>query len=231
MLKSIVEGSFVLAAIFSMAVAAATAASAQSPNATELIFDHQHLSNTKAGDEIVYKFERKVSDEKLAGAGFNDEIKLKIDEVDKDGKKNIALQIFSGDRGRETQKITELTINPVFVVGMQQAIASFRLLAGGDLSYLKHRFGLNVRDKSKVIAVKFDYKGQVIDGFKIDVSPFEGDPNMAKMKGYEVSEFTFIVSPGVPGEIVEFFSITKSSAKDSVSLQERTTLAGFGGLK
>lgn len=229
MAKSFIGGSFALAATLIMA--GTTAAAAQAPNATELIFDHQHLANVKAGDEIVYTFTRKVSDEKMAGAGFNDEINLKIDEVDKDGKKNIALKIFTGERGRETQKITELTINPVFVVGMQQAIASFRLLAGGDLSYLKHRFGVNVRDKSKVAAVKIDYKGQTIDGFKIDVAPFEGDPNMAKMKGYDVSEFTFVVSAGVPGEIAEFISTTKSSAKDSVSFEERTTLAGFGGVK
>jgi hypothetical protein len=229
MLKFIAGGAVVMAATFAMAAVAAAAA--QSPSATELIFDHAHLSNTKAGDEIVYNFERKVSDEKLGGAGFKDEIKLKIEEADKEGKKNIALKIFTGERGREEQKITELTINPVFVVGMQQAIASFRLMAGGDLSYLKRRFGLNVRDKSKIVTVKFDYKGQTVDGYKIDVAPFESDPNMAKMKGYDVSEFTFIVSVGVPGEIAEMVSTTRSSSKDSVSLIERTTLAGYGGMK
>ena len=229
MVKTLVGGTLAVVAIIVMAAAAAAAA--QSPTATELVFDHQHLSNTKAGDEMVYKFARKVSDEAQGGPGFNDEIKLKIDEVDKEGKKNIALQIFTGERGRDTQKITELTINPVFVVGMQQAIASFRLLAGGDLSYLKHRFGMNLRDKSKVEAIKFDFKGQTIDGYKIEVAPFEDDPNIAKMKGYEVSQFTFIVSPNVPGEIAEMYSATRSSAKDALSLEERTTLAGFGGVK
>ena len=229
MVKTLLGGTVAVVATIAMAVAAAAAA--QAPTATELVFDHQHLSNCKPGDEMVYKFARKVSDEKQAGAGFDDEIKLKIDEVDKEGKKNIALQIFTGERGRETQKITELTINPVFVVGMQQAIASFRLLAGGELSYLKHRFGLSLRDKAKVEAVKLDYKGQTIDGYKIEVAPFESDPNMAKMKGYDVSQFTFIVSPNVPGEIVEMFSATRSSAKDAVSFEERTTLAGFGGIK
>ena len=229
MFKTLVGGALAVVATIVMAVAAAAAA--QSPTATELVFDHQHLSNCKAGDEMVYKFARKVSDEAMGGPGFNDEIKLKIDEVDKEGKKNIALQIFTGERGRETQKITELTINPVFVVGMQQAIASFRLLAGGDLSYLKHRFGMNLRDKSKVEAVKLDYKGQTIDGFKIEVAPFESDPNIAKMKGYDVSQFTFVVSANVPGEIVEMYSATRSSAKDSLTLEERTTLAGFGGIK
>lgn len=229
MLKFIAGGAVVIAATFAMAAAAAAAA--QSPSATELIFDRAHLSNTKAGDEMLYNFERKVSDEKLAGAGFKDEIKLKIDEVDKEGKKNVGLKIFTGERGREEQKVTELTINPVFVVGMQQAIASFRLLAGGDLSYLKHRFGVNVRDKSKIEPVKLDYKGQTVDGFKIEVLPFEADPNVGKMKGYDVSQFTFIVSGAVPGEIAEMISITKSSAKDSVGLEERTTLAGYGGMK
>lgn len=227
-----------MALTFAMAFAAsavlqafAASAAAQSPAATELIFDHQHLANVKAGDELVYNFARKVTGEERAGKGFNDEIKLKIEDVDKEGKKNVALQIFSGERAREVQKITELTINPVFVVGMQQALASFRLMAGGDLSYLKHRFSVNLRDKSKVEPVKLDYKGETVDGFKIEVAPFDNDPSVAKMRGYEVSRFTFVVSAQVPGEIAEMISATKSNAQDSVSFEETTTLAGFGGVK
>ena len=229
MLKFVSGSALIVAATAILNAALAVAADA--PNAVALIFDRQHLSNTKKGDEITYVFNRTVSDEKLTGAAFKDEIKLKIEDIDKDGKKNIALKVYTGERAREEQKVTEITINPMFVVAMQQAVSSYKLVAGGDFSYLKHTFSMALKDTAKIDPVKIDYNGKTVDGFKIGIVPFVKDPNVAKMKGYETSAFTFVVSDNVPGEIVEFLTEIKNSAKEAPTFEERTTLAGVAGVK
>ncbi len=210
---------------------AGAVSAADAPSAVALIFDHEHLANTKKGDEIKYNFARTVSDEKLTGSAFKDEIKLKIEDVDKDGKKNVALMVYTGERAREAKKVTEITINPMFVVAMQQAVSSYKMVAGGDFSYLKHNFSMALKDSAKVDPVKIDYNGKTVDGYRIGIVPFAKDQNVAKMKGYETSAFTFVVSADVPGEIVEIVTEIKNSAKEAPTFQERTTLAGVEGVK
>ena len=198
--------------------------------AAPIIFDSQHMLNTKNGDEIVYDFVRKVSDEKLLGMAYTDKITLKVADQ-KDGKKALDLQIYSGERARDLQKMTDMSINPMFIVTMQQAVASFKTQGGGDFSYLKNRFTKNLEEKAKVEAVKIDYKGETVDGYRIAFEPYKGDANAGRMRGYDISTFTFIISPKVPGELVEALSVIKSSTDGSPNFEERTTLAGFGGLK
>lgn len=216
------------AAVLLAPVPAAQAADAL--KASPIIFDSAHMKNTHDGDEIVYDFSRSPSDETQLGLGFKDKITLKVGDQ-KDGKKALDLQIYTGKRARDLQKMTDMTINPMFVVTMQQAVSSFRAVGGGDFSYLKNRFTKNMDEKSTVEAVKIDYKGQTVDAYKISVEPFKGDPNAARMRGYDISTFTMIVSPNVPGEFVETVSVMKSSTAGSPNLEERTTLAGFGGVK
>lgn len=203
---------------------------AEDLKATPIIFEAQHMNNTTEGEELVYDFARTVSNEEMLGKGFNDKITLKVAEV-KDGKRTLDLQIYTGERARDLQKMTEMTINPMFIVTMQQAVSSFRSVSGGDFAYLKNRFTKNIDKKSAVEKVKIDYKGQTVDAYRIDVEPFKDDPNVERMRGYDISTFEFIISPSVPGELVEARSTIKSSTAGSPSFEERTTLAGYGGTK
>lgn len=221
--------SLVLAAAL-ISAPALQAAAADALKAQQIIYESEHMKNTNQGEELVYDFARTVSDETLTGQPFKDKITLKVAEV-KDGKRTLDLQIYTGERARDLQKMTDMTINPMFIVTMQQAVGSFRAMGGGDLSYLKNRFTKNMAEKSAVEQVKIDYKGQTVDAYRINVLPFKDDPNVSRMKGYEASTFTFIISPAVPGELVEAVSVIKSSAAGSPNFEERTTLTGFGGVK
>lgn len=198
--------------------------------ATPIIFEAEHMLNTNLGDELVYDFARTASDEAQVGKAFKDKITMKVSEV-KDGKRTLDLQIYTGERAREQQKMTDMSINPMFIVTMQQAVSSFRMMGGGDLPYLKDRFTKSIDKKAVVEGVKIDYKGQTVDAYRINVLPFKDDPNVSRMKGYEASTFTFIISKAVPGELVEAVSTIKSSAAGTATFEERTTLAGFGGVK
>lgn len=206
------------------------AGAADAPKATPIIFEAKHMHNTNAGEELVYDFSRTVSDEAQLGQAFKDKITLKVAEV-KEGKRSLDLQIYTGERARDLQKMTDMDINPMFIVTMQQAVSSFRAVSGGDVSYLKNRFTKNLDEKSVVEPCKIDFKGQTVDAYRINFSPYKDDPSVGRMRGYDATTFTFIISPSVPGELVEAVSNIKSSTDGNPSFEERTTIAGFGGVK
>jgi hypothetical protein len=76
------------------------ASAAEVSKSAEIIFDPPHLEQVQKGSEITYKFERQVSDEKLAGPAYTDEIRLGVFKVAADGKRDVSLQVFTGDRAR-----------------------------------------------------------------------------------------------------------------------------------
>lgn len=218
----------VLAAFAAFAPLAASQA-ADALKASPIIFESKHLDLTKQGDEIVYDFSSKPSDERLGGPGFKDTITLKITGI-KDDKREVEMQIYTGERARELQKMSELTINPVFIVAMQQSMSMLAKLTGGEFNYLKVAF-TKVLDKQSMEPIKIDYKGEQHDAYRISVTPFTDDPNVARMRGYQASTFSMILSPTVPGEFVETVSNLKSTQEGSVAFEDRTAIAGFGGVK
>jgi hypothetical protein len=210
----------------------AAAAADDSPTATSMIFEHKHLANIDQGAEVDYKFNRVASDPKLLGQTFSDQITLKVVGAKPTGEKDVDLQIYTGERARDLQKLPGLTINPVFIVYFDQAVASFNMLAGAKLPYLKNAFSLALRDKSKVEPIKVDYKGQKIDAYRITMNPYETDKHAAKMQGWEGAHYMLILSEQVPGEIVELVATYKNKFKgnENLKLVERITLDGVSGL-
>ncbi len=144
------------------------------PKAIDLIFERKHLTNVETGGEVVYKFKRTASDEKVLGVGFADDITLKVTGEKPDNNKDLMLQIYTGDRARDPQKLEKFSINPVFAVYFAQAVNTFSQLAGGQVNYLQKSFSDGWL-KAKVEPVKIDYKGKKIDAHRISMTPFVGD--------------------------------------------------------
>ena len=221
----------VLALTVSACSGAAAAVAADPPKATDIIFEHKHLANLEPGKQIDYRFSRIVSDAKLLGEPFADDITLKIVTGKPTGEKDVDLQIYTGERARDLQKIPNVTINPVFIVYFKLAVSTLSSLTGEKTGYLQDRFSTGLKDKSKIEPVKVAYNGKTIDAYRITMSPYTDDRDAKKMQGYERAEFTMIVSDQVPGEIVQMNSIYENTAKAAPRLEERFTLNGAEQVK
>jgi hypothetical protein len=209
---------------------AAEAATGQ-PKATDLIFERKHIAKLEPGKQIDYKFKRTASDEKILGQSFGDDITLKIAGDKPDGNKDLTLQIYTGDRARDLQKLEKFSINPVFAVFFSQAVATFSQLAGGQVNYLQRSFSDGWL-KAKVEPIKVDYNGKTIDAYRISMTPYVGDKSESKMQGWEGAKYDVIVSEQVPGEIVDLLATYQNRYPPALlRLTERTTLAGVTGLE
>jgi hypothetical protein len=209
----------------------ATADKGGKPDAVDMIFEHKHLANVDAGKELIYKFHRIVSDPKLLGEPFADDITLKIVAAKPDGGRDVDLQIYTGDRARDLQQMPDRLHNPLFLVYFNQAVNTFSQLAGGQRPYLTRAFSTGFKDKSKIEPVKVDYNGKKIDAYRITMAPYVGDQNESKMQGWEGAEYVVVLSDQVPGEVVDLIAKYKNKYKGELTLVERTTLDGASGLE
>jgi hypothetical protein len=230
MLKSLMSAAAgtVLAALL---VTGAQAAAEEPKKATDMLFQDKHIANIAPGTELLYKFERKPSDEKVMGPGYTDEIKVKIEGEGAPGKKNVLVTVYTGERARDPNHITDMDGNPMLIVYLDTAVGHFQQLTGGDRGYLKNRFSKSLGSEAKAVPVKIDYKGAQVDGYKVTVAPYADDPARAKMRGFETSEFSIVLSEKIPGQFAQMTSHYVNTAKDAPMLDEKTTLDGVGEIK
>ena len=206
--------------------AAPPPATGAQPTPLDVIFEHKHLANVDQGTALGYRFNRIVSNPEILGQPFSDEITMKVVGIRPTGEKDVDLQIYTGERARELQKIPSVTINPMFVVYFDMSVSTLKQLTGAKYGYLKATFSDGFKDKAKIEPVKLDYKGKTIDGYRVTMAPYVGDPQASKMQGYDVSKFTLVVSKEVPGEVVQLSSVYESTLKTAPKLEERITLEG-----
>lgn len=199
--------------------------------AVELIFEHKHLSNVEQGKQIEYRFNRTVSNPQLLGAPFSDDITLKVVAAKPTGQKDVDLQIYTGDRARDLQKLPNLTVNPVYQVYFRQAVSTYSMLSGGKTTYLTRVFSTAFRDKATIEPIKVNYEGKEIDAQRITIEPYRRDVNASKMQGWEGAEYVLVVSEQVPGEIVDLIAKYKNKYPGDLRLVERITLDGVTGLE
>jgi hypothetical protein len=218
-------------ALAALAAVPARAVETTPANVVGALFETPHLDNLAQGAHVVYRLQRTVSDAQLLGQPWSDDIKLDIRKVEGDGKREVVMQIFSGERAREPQDITDMTGNPLLVLFLDRCVKNFNQVAGGNPPYLKNAFRTALREKAKIEPVKFDFDGHTVDGYRVFVQPYIDDANAPKMQGYEGSRFSIVVSDAVPGRFAELVSNIENKDEKIPKLEERITVAGFGGVK
>ena len=220
--------SVLASALMSLPIAG-IAVAGKMPTTGEVLFEPDPLKVLSKGTKLTYSFERKVSNEKLLGPGRTDQITIDVQNEHSDGKRDIAVQIFTGEYAREVQRLESYTKNPVLALFLDRAVRNFSRLTGGFSAHLQNRFVKELHNGTKVEAVKATVGGNQVDAYRISFAPYENDPNYTKMQGYERSKFEFIVSNAVPGHLVELNSVYTSTIKSAPRLEEHIKFVEAGG--
>lgn len=228
MLRRILSVAAVAAVVASFAPLAIAEPDKASADAVAELFDKPHIADLPTGTELVYTFDRKPSNAAILGAAFQDTISVKVTAESPEKKKTVLVNIYTGDRAREPQQITDMTGNPLLVIYLDNAVAHFIELGGGDRAYMKNSFSRRLGSDAKMTPVTIDYNGQKVPGKKVTIQPYANDPARAKMRGFENASFSIITSDKIPGFFAKMTSSYVNTSKDSPTLEESTTLKGVG---
>lgn len=219
-----------LLAVAAVACPLVASAAAEQPTVVDLIFNQRHLDLISKGAQAKYKFERKVNDEKLMGQPFSDDITLDVTEA-KDQSRDVVVTVFSGARQRPAQSYESLTVNPVFIWYLDKVVENYGLVAGGKQPYLKGRVREAFVEKAKLTPVQIDYNGKKVDGYTISMVPFEGDPNVSKMQGFEKSVLNMTISKDIPGYFQSMEMDIFSSQAGTGKIKDHIEFVGTGAAK
>ncbi len=215
-----------------MGLAGTPIAAAQTNLPYKLIFETRHLDLVSKGLALTYQYEHEVSDEKLLGKAYSDDIRVGILKVDHQGKRDVSMQIFFGERARNRWNETGLTLNPILVWFMNNSVNQFQAVSGAaKFSYLKDRFSKAFLSKrAKVEKITATYDGKNVEAHKVTLQPYKGEPAVRKMEGFEKSTFVSVFSKAVPGYFLEMTANIESRMENTPKMVERITFKKVGEL-
>ncbi|MBB2960230.1 hypothetical protein [Methylobacterium sp. R2-1] len=176
---------------------------AATPNAGDLLFEQPQMKNTTPGSTLTYDYLRRSGIVKGPyGPPLNDAIKLTVEPGKSAESRDIRVQMFSGGNRVPAGPFADMAGNPVLSLFLENHLKGLAGLLEANPRYIKNAIRKGLREKATVTPVQVDFKGRKVEGWRVEMKPFEGDAQTERMRGFETTTYTFVVAPEVPGEIV-----------------------------
>lgn len=180
-------------------VAAPTHAFEKLTAAQNLVYDRAHLSNTRAGQEIVYGYRSELAPDEI----IDDRVVLKVSKAHEDNRRDVALEFLSAERRMFLPEFTAFRGNPVIIAMLEHIAQNLGRATGGGVLYFRNR----IRDalathKVSIEAVETVFNGQTVNATRISFMPFVGDSYLAQQPEYTAANFSILLSDHVPGGVV-----------------------------
>lgn len=196
-----------------------------------LLFDSSYLLPLAAPSRLIYSFTEKTAEPERYGQGFDDEMAMRLAPSEAgDGRKDVSVDMFTGDRHRVVGPITQVSGNPIIMMFLERDITHMSRHVGGQLVYFRNVIRLAFREKAKLEPATFSWNGKEITGTKITIQPFQDDPNAARLAAFRSKTYAFIVSEAVPGGIYEMHATIRGGSPDAPAtpvMDSKLTLKGI----
>lgn len=180
-------------------VAAPTQAFENLTAAQNLIYDRAHLSNTEAGQEIVYRYHSEITKDEV----IDDRVVLKVSKAHEDNRRDVALEFLSAERRMFLPDFTAFRGNPVIIAMLEHIAQRMGSATGGGVLYFRNRIRDALAAHQVVIeTVEAEYSDQKVDATRIKFMPFVGDSYLAQQPEYTAANFSITLSDHVPGGVV-----------------------------
>ena len=192
---------------------------AAAPKAEDLVFYGPYLSKVQDGATLSYHYARTAEDAKLEPS-FEDDIQL---NVAPDGQeKAVVIELFSGSRARTMGPLGR-TGNPLVIALLERNVHEMQKVLGGSPFYIRNRLR-EALVAGEPQAVKVDYAGRSVDGWKITLKPFEKDANRERFKDFADRTYEITFAEEAPGGLVALKSVTPRAEGQGPLLVEEVTL-------
>lgn len=189
----------------------ANATASASPAAADLLFDAPQMKNAAPGSTLTYDYLRRSGIAKGPfGAPLQDTINIKVAAGKQPDARTMDVEMFSGLNRRPAGPFEDMTGNPIVSLFLENHVMALSKVLEANPRYLKLALRKGLREKATVTPTKVPFGGKEVDGWRIEMKPFAGDPMGERMRGLDSLTYTFVTSPTVPGEIVSMEATSKS---------------------
>jgi hypothetical protein len=200
-------GSRLGAVVFGLFLSGLAGAQPVSP-AEVLLFETDHLAQTKVPATLVYQFHRQSNVE----PAFTDSVELGVSKSN--GQTQAELRFLTGERKYALPKVEGARGNPVLLGFLERDIAEMKRLTGGSVTYFRKRIRMALANGAQVKPQRISYGGKSVTAQAVRIQPYLDDPMRARFENYVRKTYTFVLSDGVPGGVYRI-STTLANAADS----------------
>lgn len=187
----------------------------QFSRANTLLFMTDHVVDLPASTTLLYHLARTST----LGDGFEDDITVRLISVADDGARNVAVDYFTGPRKRYVPNFDGVRGNPVLTLFLQRDINEMARQSGGSPRHFQRRIKLALEESARVEDTRFELGDRERTGHKITIDPFRDDPDRARFQKFAAKTYEFIVSPEVPGFILQIRSRTMDAGGKEMILE------------
>lgn len=200
----------------------ASSASSDIAPAERLLFMSTHLKGVQPQTELDYAVER-------TGPPSREKDTVKVLVVSADNANGDAR--VSDHGGKVDVPGEGLPCNPVILYFLEHDIAEMEQLTGGQRRYFQRRVRLALAASPAITPVVRDAQGKKVTAQQIVIQPYLDDPNGARFSQYVGKRYTFVMSEGVPGQVLLIRTEVPGSNNDFAHPLQSETLSYQGALR
>ncbi|ABV92216.1 conserved hypothetical protein [Dinoroseobacter shibae DFL 12 = DSM 16493] len=179
-----------------LCAAPALAAPLEGEKTYDLLFRQGTLDTISRSSELVYRRTVKNSLKPEAAERDTGDIALSF----RQGEAVMALLEFrQGGKYRTLGTFPASVGNPMIMYFYETVVRDMAETAGGSPFYIRNRVKEALVEPSEIIAGEAIIDGKTVETSTIRMLPFEGDPNVDRMRGFGDLELQVTMSEAVPG--------------------------------
>lgn len=197
-----------LAIAAALAASVVTAAVSAAPSAISLLFEDASFGSLPDGTVLSYRYKRDSADPTTLGGAFEDDIKLTLGKPDAEGRREIVVQLFSGERRKPAGPFSQMLGNPLVMLFLEADVNVMKELVGGNPRYMRNKIRAAFRAGGDVEATTVDVDGVSVPAERILLKPFDEDAHRAELGAFADKTYEFVVSDKVPGSLVLIRAVT-----------------------
>lgn len=218
-LRRLAAGLATAAALLSGLILGASAASSDGPELSQaqaLLYDRSYLSEFAEPGALRYQFTRSTAD----GSGFEDQIRLVIEDVRPDGSRLISNEFFTGKRRRPYADMDGFHGNPLLILFLQYDVWGMSRVLGGNPSYFRNRIKRSLAERAEVRDTVIRRDGQDLAAKQVIVRPFAGDRMAEQLREFQHKLYEITVSDRIPGGIYRIRAMVPAADDTGASMIE-----------
>lgn len=184
-------------------------------SAEQRVFGDPHLDNLPATSALHYQYRKREAGQ----AAVEDEVVLTVRRDPQRGRV-VRLDYLHGERHLELPEVEQATSNPLILYFLEADVRSMHRRLGGQENYFRRRIRLALAETAQVSSVPVTYAGKAVAGTLVEIQPYLRDKLQERFKGMAGKSYRFILSPEVPGGVVELRTVVEDPKGGSTPLIE-----------
>ncbi|MCB1917017.1 MAG: hypothetical protein KDG52_15040 [Rhodocyclaceae bacterium] len=189
--------------------------------AEHAVFLDEHLRGLDDRHRLRYDFVLREN----AVAVVEDTVTLDV-RHDADRGRVVNAEFLHGENQLSLPEVDHAEANPVVLYFLERDVREMRRRLGGMENYFRKRIRLALADDAGIEPVTFEYRGRRIQGSRVAVDPYRGDPNQHRFRGMDSKRYEFTLSEQVPGGIYRLrTSVEPPAGAEGPRIEEVLTLS------